>query len=796
MSGLLCELSLLAHITLGASRWLPGVLALGGLALVALVATYIFTRGPMWLKVMCAALKAVAILLLAVCLVEPMYVGTRPRPGSNLFLVVADNSRSLQLSDRGARRTRGETMRESLTQQEGWLTRLGQDFDVRKYIFDTQLEPAQDFERLTFTGEASSLARTLAQLADRYRGQPVAGILVLTDGNATDLEGSDFRAADLPPIYPVAVAASSPAVDVALTHVAVSQTNFEAAPVTIVAEVATQALAGKKVVVRVLDEAGKELERQTLPVSKDGESLSQRFLIKPEKPGLSFYQVQASLAGEENLKPGAATAEATLANNHRLATVDRGGGPYRVLYVSGMPNWEFKFLRRAIAKDDEVNLVGLVRIAKKEPKFNFLSRTDERTNPLYRGFGNKNDETAEQYDEPVLLRLGTEDKEELRGGFPKDPEELYRYHAIILDDIEAGFFTQDQLSLLQQFVSQRGGGLLMMGGKDSFGEGGYARTPVSELLPVYLDKMQGEVNTQPLHLKLTREGWLQPWVRIRASEQDEQDRLAAMPGFRSLNRIESIKPGASVLAEVETPQGMARPALVVQPFGRGRTAALLVGDLWRWGLRRQEAEDGTLPPSDLEKAWRQTVRWLVADVPKPVEVETRAKVGSGLPAREMIVRVRDKKYLPLDNATVSLAITTPEGKELTITAESSSTAAGEYRAQFVPREAGAYRAKVTVTAPDGSDVGSRETGWSVEPETEEFRELSGNRALLEQLAKESGGEVLSLDGLNRFVRSLPNRKIPHVETWSYPLWHQWSVLTLALGCLIGEWGLRRWKGLA
>jgi hypothetical protein len=788
---------LVAYVTLGAPSWLGWAIALGGLTLGVLIVTYFVTRGPAWLKGVCLGLKAVAILLLAVCLVDPMYVGTRPKPGSNLFLVVADNSRSLQLADRGARQTRGEALKESITQQEGWLSRLGQDFDVRKYTFDTQLQPAQDFAELSFSGESSSLSRSLAQLAERFRGQPVAGILVLTDGNATDLEGSELRGQDLPPIYPVAVAAASPALDVALTQVAVSQTNFEAAPVTIVAEIATQSLAGRKVVVRVVDENDKELERQTLPVTKDGESLSQRFLIKPERPGLSFYQVHAALVGEESLAAAATTsAEATLANNRRLATVDRGGGPYRVLYVSGLPNWEFKFLRRAVSKDDEVDLVGLVRIAKKEPKFNFLSRTDERTNPLFRGFGNKNDETAEQYNEPVILRLGTEDKEELRGGFPKDPEELYRYHAIILDDIEASFFTQDQLSLLQQFVSQRGGGLLMMGGKGSFGEGGYVRTPVAELLPVYLDRGEKEVNTQPLHLKLTREGWLQPWIRIRANEQDEQARLTAMPGFLSLNRVESIKPGASVLAEVETGQGVVRPALAVQPFGRGRTAALLVGDLWRWDLRREEAKDATTPPSDLEKAWRQTVRWLVADVPQPVEVESRLKGGSGLPAREIIIRARDKKFLPLDNAAVSLQIKTPDDREVTITAESSPQTAGEYHAQFVPRAAGAYRATVTVTSPDGSDVGSRETGWSVEPETEEFRELSGNQALLDRLANESGGEVLTLGGLDRFVASLPNRKIPHVETWSYPLWHQWSVLTLALACLIGEWGLRRWKGLA
>ena len=81
---------------------------------------------------------------------------------------------------------------------------------------------------------------------------------------------------------------------------------------------------------------------------------------------------------------------------------------------------------------------------------------------------------------------------------------------------------------------------------------------------------------------------------------------------------------------------------------------------------------------------------------------------------------------------------------------------------------------------------------------EDLDGLTGDQlaADYELLAKESGGEVVTLGGLDSFVSSLPNRKIPHVETWSYPLWHQWSVLTLALACLVGEWGLRRWKGLA
>lgn len=782
---------ILADLVLGARSWLFPAIVLGLAALAALAWAYLRTPSAARLRFVCVGLKAAAIGLLAVCLVDPLYVGSRPRPGSNLLLVVADNSGSLQLSNPGERRSRGAAVQANLNEQSPWLTRLAQDFDVRRYWFDTHLQAAQDFAALSFTGEASSLAGSLASLAERYRGQPVAGILLFTDGNATDLADRPSDWKQLPPVYPVQVASDAPAADVALSQVAVSQTNFEAAPVTIAAEIDTQAVAGRKVVVRVLNDRDEEVERRVVPVAEAGEKLQQRFLLKPERSGVSFYQVHAALEGEETLHADSAkSAEATLANNRRLATVDRGSGPYRVLYVSGLPNWEFKFLRRAVAKDDEVSLVGLVRIAKKEPKFTFLSRTDERTNPLFRGFGNKADEQAEQYDEPVLLRLGTQDQDELRGGFPKDAEDLFKFQAVILDDVEAGFFTQDQLSLLQQFVGQRGGGLLMIGGRSSFGPGGYARTPVAEMLPVYVDRGTSEPAPAEYHLKLTREGWLQPWIRVRASEPDEQQRLAAMPGFRSLNRIEAIKPGASVLAEVQTAEGAAHPALVVQPFGRGRAAALLVGDLWRWNLRRPDAKQ-----SDLEKAWRQTVRWLVADVPRHVEVETRRASGSGLPAREIIVRARDKKFAPLDNAQVTLTVHTPDNREIALVAESSDQTAGKYRALFAPRVVGAYRAEVSVAAPDGSEVGRRETGWAVEPATEEFRQLRGNGALLARIAAESGGEVVELDDLDRFVAGLPNRKIPIVETWSWPLWHQWTVLALALSCLVGEWGLRRWKGL-
>ncbi len=110
-------------------------------------------------------------------------------------------------------------------------------------------------------------------------------------------------------------------------------------------------------------------------------------------------------------------------------------------------------------------------------------------------------------------------------------------------------------------------------------------------------------------------------------------------------------------------------------------------------------------------------------------------------------------------------------------------------------EPGAYRAEVIAMAADGSDIEQRETGWVSEPDSEEFQSLKPNREFLELLAAKSGGEVIELDQLDQFVSSLEHREVPITETSSLPWWHNWGMLFLALGLLVGEWGIRRLKGL-
>jgi uncharacterized membrane protein len=770
----------------GSPAWSWVALALAGVGAAALLWSYWQTSATPAVKLICATLKTLGLAGLALCLVEPLLSSTRARRGANMFAIVADNSQSMNIHDRDEAGSRGEAVHGLLNSASGWQRRLSADFDTRRFAFDAHLRSVDHFASLTFDGSRSSLNWALNSLSRRFRGLPLAGIMLITDGNATD--AGEVAWDDLPAIYPIVVGRDQSPADVSVPRITVSETNFDAAPVTVRADIRASGVAGQEITASLIDERGEELQTQTIASPRDDEPTAVRFQLRPTEKGISFYRVRVS-AGDSDARQG---AEATLANNERLAVVDRGGGPYRVLYVCGRPNWEFKFLRRALAEDDQLELLGLVRIARREPKFAFRSKAGESTNPLFRGFEHPDEESAERYDQPVLIRLGTKDAEELRDGFPKTADELYRYDAVILDDVEAGFFSQDQLTLLQNFVSRRGGGLLMLGGPDSFAAGRYDRTPVGSLLPVYTD--QQSPNTAQgarYRLALTPEGWLQPWVRTRQTEPEERKRLSAMPPFRFLTAIGNIKPAATVLAEVVDNAGAKHPALVVQRFGRGRSAALLIGDFWRWSLRGQAGKE-----SDLEKSWRQTVRWLVADVPQRVDVTVRAQDESQVGGVVVEVRARDAEYLPLDNAQVTIEVATPGGKKLALEAEACDDEPGAYEATYVPREPGAYRASVKASAPDGSPVGEREAGWVAQPAADEFQSLRPNRARLEEIAAKTGGQLIEVNKLDELVASLPTRKAPITEPWIRPAWHHPLFYLAIIGCLVGEWGLRRWKGLA
>lgn len=788
---------MLAATFLAPDGWL---LAIATVALVAVVVIGLaYRKGPVERRTLlaCAVLKTLGFAALLLCLLNPLRTAERAKPGANFIAILADNSQGLQIKDNG--KPRSEVIQSALTHETKWLDGLGEHFQLRRYAFDSTIRSVDAFADLKFDGRATRLRSALQTLRERYTGQPLAGVVLFSDGNATDGAGTQFDLTGLPPIYCVAIGGDDLIKDIAIKNVSVQQSAFEDTPVTIQAEISASDYRGFSIVAQLYETTAsggttgsKLVSEENHNIMKVDETVSFRFQPKPEGGGLRFYELKVAPRAARLADPPPPD-ETTVANNSRVVVVDRGQGPYRILYVGGRPNWEYKFLRRSIESDPQLDLVAIIRVAKREPKFDFRGRAGESSNPLFRGFEKQSADEVERYDQPVLVRLNTKDESELRAGFPKLAEDLFSFHAVILDDLEAAFFTTDQMALLQKFVSERGGGLLMLGGAESFFHGKYHRTPIGDVLPVYLDQAPEPRPPGQWKLALTREGWLEPWARLRSTEKEETTRMAAMPPFQVLNRVRGIKPGAVTVAAVADSKGQSYPALVTQRFGHGRVGAWTVGDIWRWGLQNEASR------ADMEKSWRQLLRWLVVDVPAFVELRTEASAETTEEAVHLKILARDKTFQALDNATVNLSvrqIASTNSGDIRMTAEADANQAGAYNSTFLSRDNGGYLAEATVVDPNGASIGRARAGWTANPAAEEFKSLKPNRALLEMIASKTGGAVLKLSDLDGLARSFPNRAVPVMEVYTYPWWHNSPMILFALACFIGEWALRRWRGLA
>lgn len=751
------------------------------------------------------AARVIGILLLLFALADPQVISERPIRGANVLAVLADNSAGLRIKDDAAILDRGETLRQTLSgRQSEWLEQLGEEYQLRNYRFDSSLQRVASFEGLSFDGDRSNLAQALAEASSRLSNLPLAGIALFTDGNATDAALFPEDLSHLPPVFPIVVGSADRLPDLALDYASLTQSAFGDAPLQLKASVAGQSRGRSTVEARLTrlptrevgqsslrSSSSQTVERKQISLASGEDEQTLSFEWRSSEAGIQFFELNVSRILES---PTDDAQEATLQNNRRLLVADRGADRYRILYLAGRPNWEYKFLNRSLQQDPQLDLVGLVRVASREPKFEFKGRAGESGNPLYRGFGREDEN--ERFDQPVLIRMNTRDENELRTGFPNDAATLFSYDAIVIDDLEANFFSFSQLALLREFVKQRGGGLLLLGGVNSLEDGGYRDSPLAQALPLYLDRDRDRAARsldQAVAWSLTRDGWVEPWMRIRPNEAAERARLDNMPLFRVYNTLARVKPGARVLAEIEDAAALSYPALVTRNFGSGRVASLSVGDLWRWGLQDPGSQ------ADLAQFWRQISRWLVKDNPRRVELSTNLSSAQGA-TLTAVARDEDFRPLQLGSATVFIERVSQsesgEALSLELPMKPVSNRPGQFELELPLDETGAYLARVEVTDADGVVVGQAESGWVAQPLVDEFASLSPNRALLERIAVQTGGRVLELDAVSQLAAELQQRPSPMMETWSKPLWHSNWLFLLALACFLTEWLLRRRKGLA
>jgi len=780
--------------------WLAIVFAVLSLAILTFTYRNSPLRGPS--KFFALFLKAVGLILLALALLEPVVLDRQPKKHSNDVVLLADNSAGMTIPLSADSPPPSEALRKFLTSDDAakpealpdWLTGISDTFRVQPYLFDRGLRQVANFNELNFEGKNSAMVSALENIDSRFQQRALAATVIFTDGNATDLsrlasylESGAASGKKKTPVYAVLIGEPNPeANDLSIQNLNATTTQFEDAQVTLNLDVHAKGAFPDPVEVYIISEKGKEIAKKTIviPSSETDQTLPVRLRFSSVPPGISFLKVGLRQTGATPVK------ELTEVNNTQQVTVNRGNGPFRILYVSGRPNWEYKFLRRALSLDSELDLVGLIRIAKREPKFEWRGQAGESSNPLFRGFAKDIPEETQSYDKPVLIRLNTNSAEELRDGFPKSEEELFSsFRAIVLDDVEADFFTTEQQNLIDRFVAQRGGTVIMLGGQESFQEGGWDNTPIGRILPVYLDPVKQEAAALDAVFDLTREGWLEPWMRLRSEQEEENIRLAYMPPFFAINRIEAIKPGASILASVKDTEDRLFPAIVTQRYGEGKTAAVPVADFWRWGMKDEEQQ------GELAKSWRQLMRWAVAEVPSRVEMTKEENLEGALPVTRVAVRVRDEAAKPQDDATVVLKVIDIDGTETNLTAEPSLEDPGLFTAEYPSESSTGYRITATVLDRDGLEIGKDSVARALNPEADEFANLGPNPEPLKRIAEATGGRLLSMSDIGSLPGLLSQLETPFEEVRQHPLWHTPWLFLIALLCFLGEWALRRKQGI-
>ena len=690
-------------------------------------------------------LRAFTLAILFFILLQPVLNVATVLPQESYFAVVVDNSQSMRIQD-GGQESRADLLMAEL-ESTGFFARLADKFRVRLYRYDQEAERIDGMDRMSFAGDRTRTESAMEMLYQELGTVPLSGIALITDGvdNASDewTEAVSRIQSRGIPIYTVGVGEEAIDRDVELTQVVTPRESLNDA--TIVADVSYrgQGLAGRSARVQVR-ENGVLLTSQEVTVPRDGEIGEASIDIPITNEGARVFEYTIE-APEERIPE----------NNTLQTLVEVDDEAPKVLYVDGEPRWDYKFISRAVEDDGNIQLVRLLR-----------------TSP------NK------------FFRQGIESDDVLANGFPATREELFEYEGLILGSIESTFFTQEQQEMIVDFVAERGGGFLMLGGRNSFSDGRYQNTPIADVLPVRLMSDETSFLVDDLMLEVSDYGRSHPMMRLNPNGTEPVVDWAELPRLTELNRVEEAKVGAIVLADAAMATSRDRPVLLAyQRYGRGRSMVFTSSSSWRWQMEMPH-EDQTH-----ELFWRQMLRWLVNGSPDPVEA--RSETDSYVPDESirLFADISDASFERMNNADVTGRVIDPDGNIQQVPFEWTGLQDGTYQATVTGSVPGIYTLEVEASYGD-NPLGRSESTFQVRDRPVEFYNAALDRRFLESVSEQSGGRYYPLSDLDRLPDDAQyvegeSSVIEQRELWDAPF--LFMLLAATLG---GEWFWRKAKGLA
>ena len=782
---------------------LGALAALIGVAAVVLA----YTLGLRWRQyalrtraaLLCCRLAAISCLLLA--LLHPSCRQEISIERMPALAVVLDDSQSMNRPAAGTIDSTAGPNRYALAVdllRKHVLPAVRSDLDVR--IYDVEGRPLDPSGLPPQPGNPRSpltqtLLRVQQDLVRSQQGLPpggTAGILLLSDGTEiTDVsdgtadrgltpyvfEGSDPIASDPTaldqlhlPVHTVQVAAPvaqlSGAPDLAIE--AVSSNRHARVGNTVQAMLdltATGQTPTASVPITILD-GNKVLASKTVEWHAGDLAMRAELEFVPRRPGDLTLTVQiGQLPGETNLD-----------NNRQTFALSVRTKPLTVLFVDGVLRWEGKFVRQALSDDPDTNVISSVRTARAG---------------------------SDRGSQGLLLA-----------------EQLANVNVVILGDVEASYFSAQEIRALRSWVTDRQGALLVTGGYHSFGPEGFGRSDLKEILPVEFSASANPQIEQPFQLKITEVGRDSTIFHLTGDRIRDAAFFQALPPLAGCSRIAGVKPGAQVLAvdpavtAADGSQGL--PVLIVQQVGSGRTMVLAVDTTWRW---RTVVGGFTGDTTFYTRFWGQIVRWLAgidSEPPQQLFASTdRPRYQAGQRIELNVTLHSPRKASQTQPADSPPATSLPDEAMASgwqVSAQAVDEKGKRWNVPLADLGGGRYRGMIGASQPGRWDLAvfAEPPGTPLDDQTgrerlsqsqvvtvqvdrpdAEMLDPRPNAPWLADVARRTGGASLQPEQVEAWAKALPRKPVHLTQVRQVELWHHPALATVFLLTLCVEWFLRR-----
>ena len=726
-------------------------------------------------------LRFTVLFSLLVILLRPLVSFYHTEPKSSYLGILVDLSKSMQITDMLDNQSRLDFINQILfDKNDGIYQKLRDNFKVRLFGFDSTAYPI-GVEPLTVSdGTETDLETAIYQVVREFNHLPLAGLVVLSDGVdqtrrqlppehliklAYKLQGNQI------PVHTIGIGSAKELPDFILQPIVfrsdIKQNQLIKIPITI--QKRGNSISTDIQVCLMHEE--RVLNQQSVMFSSDQKVKKVDIPFLASKPSIGKYRVE--IRASDRVKE----------NNSQDLLFKILSDPKReVLFLQSTPCQESSFLKRTLQKDSKIVLTD-----------RYLT-----VHPLQHPFTFKRTESSISDISPTRER-----------NFPENLIQLSKYDALIIGNLPPTVLTSKQKKMVYQYVSQKGG-LLILGGSSSLGDNSDWQPAMIRLLPVELESVQftpvtNENFSNQYQFTLTDEGRYSPILSLADDDYQNLQHWQQLPKLVGYSRVKRAKANTTVLAihSSDISEFGPRILLAYHRYRKGRVMIFTPHDSWRWQMMTDKED------TRYHRFWQQTIQWLTVPNSKQIMIDLNPITYVLGQSVHIKVKIRSANY-DVVPAIVTAYLTSPD--EITVHQVQLSPSLyqpGSYSTTFIPTERGDYKVEVQAELnpnnPKMETVGPEITQFLVSDNGKEFNNSSLNKFALQRLSQLSGGHYFSTSSdysiQNEYTFAELPDKIPFVRSATtnsrfVELWHSPIVFAFLIILFYLEWIYRKRCGLS